>query len=150
MIAFAESCTGGLLAARFTELAGASKAFWGGVVSYTEASKVALLGVNPDTIATQGVVSRATVEEMALGLLSRSGADYSIAISGFAGPDAPEAEGRPGRVCIAWGRSRPGDDDHASVKSVEYRFQGGRAEIRAAACERAFGEALAFCVERDA
>lgn len=139
-IAFAESCTGGLLSAFFTSQPGSSAALWGGVTSYSESAKEKMLGVKAETIQRHGVVSLETVGEMARGLLllSGGGADFAVATSGFAGPDAPPGEGGPGRVCIAWA-SRDG-----RLELLEERFPGGRAEIRTGVCVRVFKKAFAF------
>jgi nicotinamide-nucleotide amidase len=137
-IAFAESCTGGLIAASFTDQPGSSAALWGGVVSYSEEAKVRVLGVSRATIEEKGVVSKETVAEMATGLIALSGADFALATSGYAGPEAPPGEGGPGRVCLAWA-SKDG-----RLALHEERFPGTRAEVRKAACALALSRALDF------
>ena len=100
-LALAESCTGGALAARITSFPGASQFFLGSIVAYANAWKENLLGVSLKTLTEKGAVSRETVEEMVLGLIERTGADFGIAISGIAGP-AGAAPGKPvGTVYIA-------------------------------------------------
>ena len=123
-VAFAESCTGGLLSSTLTGLAGASRVFWGGVVSYSEAAKMTILGVKAETIREKDIVSRQVVLEMASGLIKASGADLAVAVSGYAGPEAPAAEGGPGRVCFAW------MDRDGKNKTEEERFTGERREIQ--------------------
>ncbi|NQZ96609.1 MAG: competence/damage-inducible protein A [Myxococcales bacterium] len=86
-IAVAESCTGGLIAQELTELSSASSFFLGGVVAYTGASKVALLGISEGVIAEHGSVSEATARAMAEGVRERFGADFGLATTGVSGPD---------------------------------------------------------------
>lgn len=93
-IAFAESCTGGLIAKRITDVPGASAVFECGVVSYANEVKKNLLGVKPETIEQFTEVSRACAAEMAQGVRRLSGADYGVSVTGFAGPD-PAPDGRP-------------------------------------------------------
>ena len=85
-LAAAESCTGGLVSHRITNISGSSEYFYGGVVSYSNESKANLLGVSWDTLNTYGAVSRETVLEMARGTRRLFNADIGISISGIAGP----------------------------------------------------------------
>ena len=85
-LAAAESCTGGLLSKRMTDLPGASDIFRGGVTVYTEAAKTALLGIKPGFIAEHGVVSAAVAGKMARRVRKRLGADIGVGITGWAGP----------------------------------------------------------------
>jgi len=85
-LATAESCTGGLIADRLTDVPGSSEYFIGGVVAYAYEAKVALLGVSWDTLHAYGAVSRETVLEMACGARKALGADLAVSISGIAGP----------------------------------------------------------------
>ncbi len=98
-IATAESCTGGLLGSIFTERAGSSSYFNGGVISYAPFVKKDLLGVCAETINKYGVVSTQCAKEMALGALSCCGSDYAISITGVAGPDKSEDK-EVGTVCF--------------------------------------------------
>jgi nicotinamide-nucleotide amidase len=97
----AESCTGGLIAAALTELAGSSTFVEGGVVSYANAAKHALLGVDPALIATHGAVSGEVAAAMAAGALARSGAQAAVAVTGIAGPGGGSDEKPVGTVWIA-------------------------------------------------
>ena len=97
----AESCTGGLLANKITQIAGASDYYVGGMVSYSNEAKVRRLNVNPNTIEQYGAVSRQTAVEMARGCLSCYGVDYAIATTGIAGPGGGSAEKPVGTVYIA-------------------------------------------------
>lgn len=101
----AESCTGGQMAALITAVPGASDVFGAGFVTYSNAMKTALLGVQPATLANEGAVSEAVVLEMARGALERSGADYAVAVSGIAGPDGGTPGKPAGTVWVAWGRA---------------------------------------------
>jgi nicotinamide-nucleotide amidase len=97
----AESCTGGLIGHKITEIAGCSRYYKGGVVAYSNELKQVLLGVNPDTISNHGAVSKETVIEMALGSQKRLQTDYAIAVSGIAGPDGGTPDNSVGSVWIA-------------------------------------------------
>ncbi len=102
-VATAESCSGGLLAAAFTDIAGASDVFGYGVVTYSNQAKMQLLQVGKETLARYGAVSEETAREMASGLLALSGADLALATTGIAGPGGGSAEKPVGLVYIAAG-----------------------------------------------
>jgi nicotinamide-nucleotide amidase len=102
-LATAESCTGGLIASMLTRIPGSSDGFHAGFVTYSNAIKSAVLGVAENTLQQHGAVSEPVVQEMALGAMERSGADYAIAVSGIAGPDGGTAEKPVGTVWLAWG-----------------------------------------------
>jgi nicotinamide-nucleotide amidase len=129
-LAVAESCTGGLIAARLTAIPGASAVFAGGVVAYENAVKVSDLGVPERTIQTEGAVSEAVVRAMAAGAQRRFGADAAVAVTGIAGPEGGTAEKPVGTVwlCAAWG---------ASQQAVRVGFPGDRAEVRGRAAQTA-------------
>ena len=99
-IATAESCTGGLLAARLTDRPGSSAYVAGGVVAYANEAKSELLGVDPDLIATHGAVSEPVADAMAVAALNRFGADTAIAITGIAGPGGGTDDKPVGTVCF--------------------------------------------------
>jgi nicotinamide-nucleotide amidase len=99
-IATAESCTGGMLSARLTDLAGSSAYVAGGVVAYANEAKTELLGVAPELIAEHGAVSEPVAEAMADGALLRFGADTAVAITGIAGPTGGTEEKPVGTVCF--------------------------------------------------
>ncbi len=104
MIATAESCTGGLIAAAFTEIPGSSDVFERGFVSYSNAAKSDMLGIDKNLIATQGAVSEATARAMAEGALANSAADISIAVTGIAGPGGGTPDKPVGLVHLATAR----------------------------------------------
>lgn len=99
-VALGESCTGGLVGHRMTNVPGSSKWFRGGIVAYSNAAKESLLGVNPATIAAVGAVAEETAGEMAAGARRALGADIGIGITGIAGPDGGTAEKPVGTVCF--------------------------------------------------
>ena len=101
-IALAESCSGGHLSHLITSIPGSSEYFSGGVVAYSNQMKQDLLGVSRDDIESYGAVSRQVVEQMAKGIQKQTGADYSIATSGVAGPGGGSEEKPVGTVWMAW------------------------------------------------
>jgi nicotinamide-nucleotide amidase len=123
-IATAESCTGGLVAATLTDIAGSSDVVDSGFVTYSNDAKRVLLGVPPETLADHGAVSRETAEAMARGALRRSRADLAVSITGIAGPGGGSAEKPVGLVHFA--AARIGTSMHG-----EKRFGDiGRSEVR--------------------
>lgn len=100
-LAVAESCTGGLIASRLTDVPGASEYFLAGLVTYSNEAKSQLLGVDPEIIATHGAVSEACARAMATGARRVSGADYALATTGIAGPGGATADKPLGLVYLA-------------------------------------------------
>jgi len=100
-LALAESCTGGLIGHRMTNVPGSSKYLKGGVIAYSDKIKQRQLGVAPATLRTYGAVSEQTAAEMATGVRGRFAADLGLAITGIAGPDGGSAEKPVGTVCVA-------------------------------------------------
>ncbi len=127
MIATAESCTGGLVAACFTEIAGSSDAFDRGFVTYSNEAKRELLDVKPDTLEQFGAVSRQTALEMAEGALARSRADIAIAVTGIAGPGGGTAKKPVGLVHLAAVAA-----EVVLHRECHFKHQG-RSEVRLAA-----------------
>ena len=123
-LALAESCSGGLMAARVTDLAGASGYFAGGVVAYSDEAKRELLGVDPELIAAKGAVSPEVAEAMAVGALERFDADVAVSITGIAGPGGGSEEKPVGYVCF---NARLGDGTAIARDPV---IPGGRPDIR--------------------
>jgi nicotinamide-nucleotide amidase len=123
-IATAESCTGGLLAARLTERPGSSAYVAGGVVAYANEAKTELLGVEPDLLASHGAVSEPVAKAMADGALNRFGADTAIAITGIAGPGGGTDEKPVGTVCFTVKLA----DGETFTRTI--RLPGDRSDIR--------------------
>jgi nicotinamide-nucleotide amidase len=123
-LGLAESCSAGLLAARITNIPGASSYFAGGVVPYSNQAKVDLLGVDPVLIETHGAVSPEVAEAMAIGALERFGADVAVAITGIAGPDGGSEEKPVGHVCF---NARLADGTSIAREPI---IPGGREDIR--------------------
>jgi nicotinamide-nucleotide amidase len=123
-LGLAESCSGGLLAARITDVPGASEYMAGSVVAYANEAKVELLGVDPGLIDERGAVSPEVAEAMSLGALDRFGADVAVAITGIAGPDGGSEEKPVGYVCL---HARLADGTSIARDPV---IPGGREDIR--------------------
>ena len=123
----AESCTGGWIAKSITDIAGSSAVFAYGIISYSNGAKESLLGVSPQTLIDNGAVHSATVAEMAEGAIKLSGADYSVAVSGIAGPDGGSDDKPLGTVCFAWSE-RSGDK--LTTATDQQRFDGDRDAVR--------------------
>lgn len=130
-VATAESCTGGMVAAALTDVAGSSDVFECGFVTYSNAAKVELLGVSEETLAAHGAVSEPIAREMAEGALAHSGAQLAVSITGIAGPGGSEFKPE-GRVCF--GLACKGRVTR--VETVEFGALG-RAKVRKAATEHA-------------
>ncbi|MEZ4828512.1 MAG: CinA family protein [Bacteroidia bacterium] len=126
-LALAESCTGGLVAAAITSVAGASAVFDLGFVTYSDSSKKDLLGVLPVSLETFGAVSEQVAMEMARGVIERSAATIALAISGIAGPGGGSDDKPVGLVYIAWA------DRGGKGKARKFQFKGSRDEIRQSA-----------------
>jgi nicotinamide-nucleotide amidase len=129
-LAVAESCTGGRLSAAVTAIPGSSKVFLGGIVSYTNDVKEALLDVSDETLRLHGAVSEQTAREMARGVMHRLSSDFGIGITGVAGPG--ESEGKPaGLVYVGWA----GPDGFSNVARM--RFPGDREQVQTQSVELA-------------
>lgn len=135
-IATAESCTGGMVAAALTDVAGSSDMFDRGFVTYSNAAKIDMLGVNPATLDEFGAVSEQVALEMAAGALAHSQADLAVSITGIAGPGGSEFKPE-GRVCFGLAQ-RQGP---AIVKTTEFGALG-RATVRIAARDHALAMLL--------
>jgi nicotinamide-nucleotide amidase len=123
-LGLAESCSGGLLAARITDLPGASEYLMGSVVSYSYEAKEQLLGVPKQLLEANGAVSPEVAEAMAIGALERFGADVAVSITGIAGPDGGSEEKPVGYACF---NARTTD---GAVLAREPVIPGGRSDIR--------------------
>jgi len=130
-IATAESCTGGMVGAAITAVAGSSEWFERGFITYSNDAKCELLGVSRASIAAHGAVSEAVAREMAEGAVARSHAQCALSVTGIAGPDGGSAEKPVGTVCFGW--AMPGEPPVTTTK----HFAGDRAAVRDAATRAA-------------
>jgi nicotinamide-nucleotide amidase len=134
-LATAESCTGGLIAAACTAVAGSSDWFERGVVSYSNAAKTELLGVDAALIAAHGAVSEAVARAMVQGALQRAPVQLAVAVTGIAGPGGA-VPGKPvGTVWLAWG-------DGSAVHAERLQLPGDRAAVREATVHAALARLL--------
>ena len=130
MIATAESCTGGMVAASLTDIAGSSDVVERGFVTYSNLAKQQMLGVQAGTLDAHGAVSEQVAEEMARGAVEHSGADLAVSITGIAGPGGSDFKPE-GRVCFGISL-----DGKTRSETVEFGAIG-RAEVRSAARDHA-------------
>ena len=131
MMATAESCTGGLIAATCTDLAGSSTWFDRGVVTYSNQAKVDLLGVPPELIAQHGAVSEPVARAMAQGILARSQAQVAVAVTGVAGPGGGSPDKPVGTVWLAWAQTA------GPTLALRIQAPGDRAQVRWATVQQA-------------
>ena len=122
-LAVAESCTGGLIGMRLTEVPGSSEYFMEGAVTYSNEAKIRTLGVSESTIQAHGAVSAETAEEMARGMRERAGTDHAIAVTGIAGPGGGNEEKPVGTVFVGYA-------DRSGTRSVKFVFPGDRELVR--------------------
>jgi len=130
MMATAESCTGGLIAAACTDLAGSSAWFERGFVTYSNAAKTELLGVPAQLIAQHGAVSEPVARAMAEGAVAHSHADVSVAVTGVAGPSGGSPDKPVGTVWLGW-------HIHGHTTAERCHFAGDRAAVRQATVQHA-------------
>ncbi|MBV8048282.1 MAG: nicotinamide-nucleotide amidase [Paludibacterium sp.] len=136
-VATAESCTGGMISAALTDIAGSSDWFGYGFVTYSNQAKQDMLGVRVETLAAAGAVSERTVREMAAGALRRAGAHWAVAVSGVAGPGGGSPDKPVGMVWFALAGA--GGECEAFV----CHFDGDRAAVRRQTVERALSRLIA-------
>jgi nicotinamide-nucleotide amidase len=127
-LAVAESCTGGLLAASLTDLAGSSQWFERGYVTYSNAAKAACLQVSPMLIEAEGAVSEAVASAMVLGAQLSSGVTAAISITGIAGPGGGTPDKPIGTVCFGWAIERADASNHITTTTAH--FLGDRQSVR--------------------
>ena len=143
VLAQAESCTGGWAAQYEPAIPGSSAWFDRGFVTYSNAAKQEMLGVEAHTISSYGAVSVETARAMALGALHFSNADIAAAITGIAGPDGGSAEKPVGTVCFAWAL-RTGE-----IRSVTEHYSGSREEVRRQSLKTALSGLLQLTLNLD-
>lgn len=139
VMACAESCTGGLIAKRITDVSGSSAVFNCGIVSYSNEIKEKLLGVRGETLRKFGAVSEQTVREMVGGVLSASGADVAVAVSGIAGPLSDNTDKPVGLIYIA-----VSDGKETKVQRLNNKFD---TDVRESNRNSASDEALKMLLE---
>ena len=135
MLASAESCTGGMIAAACTELAGSSAWFERGFVTYSNEAKTDLLAVPAALIAEHGAVSEPVAKAMAAGALQHSRAQVAVAVTGVAGPGGGSADKPVGTVWLAWATPR-------GVETERQHFSGDRRQVREATVQHALAGLL--------
>lgn len=129
-LAVAESCTGGTIAGRLTDIPGSSRSFLGGAVVYSNALKTKFAGVDPALLARHGAVSAETAAAMAEGIRRECGADYGLAVTGIAGPGGGSEEKPVGLVYFAV-------SEKGATETLEKRFMGDRSRVRSLAAQQA-------------
>jgi PncC family amidohydrolase len=134
-IATAESCTGGLIGAALTNIAGSSDVYLGGIISYSNDAKIGLLGVDPEVLKEHGAVSEDTAAYMAMGALEYIEADVSVAVTGVAGPGGGSDEKPVGTVWFGLG-ALEGEED-INIHTGMYQFDGDRNAVRMGTVETA-------------
>ena len=138
-IAVAESCTGGLICHRLTNISGSSDYLQMGVVTYSNRSKIEFLGVPERIIKEQGAVSEACVQAMAIGIKRLAGSGLGLAVSGIAGPTGGTADKPVGTVHVALASN--GDVDY-----WKYLFEGSRSEVKEQASEEGLLRIRDYCL----
>lgn len=123
MVVTAESCTGGWVAKALTDKPGSSAYVLGGLVTYSNSAKQALLGVTDASLDNYGAVSEQVVREMVVGALARTGADLAVSVSGVAGPGGGSKDKPVGTVWFAWG-------EVDSIQATLKQFEGDRDQVR--------------------
>lgn len=136
----AESCTGGWLGKVLTDVPGSSAWYERGFITYTNQAKQEMLGVSEETLVEYGAVSEPTVLDMARGALSHSHADFSVAITGLAGPGGATEKKPVGLVWFAWATN------HDFIHSERHLFKGDREAIRQQAVQTAVRGVLQHCL----
>ena len=126
-LSVAESCTGGLISKLITDIPGSSNCFSQGLVTYSDDAKTKLLGINTEDLLRFGAVSEFTAKKMAERVASINNSDFSLAVTGIAGPSGGTVEKPVGTVWIAWGVKI---QDKFVLESELFVFSGDRNEIR--------------------
>lgn len=139
-LALAESCTGGLVCAKLTELSGSSSWFERGYITYSNLAKTECLNVPVELIEQFGAVSEPVAKAMALGALSHSGAQVGVSITGIAGPTGGSPEKPVGTVCFGWAINTA-SGGQCTVCQTKV-FTGDRAAVRDQAAQHALAELL--------
>ncbi|MBE6987012.1 MAG: CinA family protein [Ruminococcaceae bacterium] len=136
-LATAESCTGGMIGEALTDVAGASKVYKGGIISYCNEAKRTLLGVDGEILGRYGPVSLPVAKAMAEGAAKALNADVAVSVTGLAGPDGDEYGNPVGRVYIGYA-------DSTCAIAREFTFSGDREAVRRQAAEAALDMILKY------
>jgi nicotinamide-nucleotide amidase len=139
-VATAESCTGGLISHRLTQVPGSSQYYLGGWIVYANRLKSATLSVDPKVIEKKGAVSREVAEAMARNAREKSGAEVGLSTTGIAGPSGGSVEKPVGLVYI-------GLSDDQTTQTFEYRFSGNRETVKTKACQAALELLRRYCLQ---
>lgn len=140
-ITTAESCTGGLIAASITAIAGASDVFDCAFVTYSNQIKHEVIAVDKEVLEKHGAVSEQVALEMAVGVLNKANADISVSVTGIAGPSGGSVEKPVGLVYIAIAHKLKGDDITIQSTVIKNNFLGNRNDIRMQTTQKALEEA---------
>ena len=142
-LATAESCTGGMIGEQITAVSGSSRVYKGGIISYTNEIKTALLGVDTQLLEREGAVSAPVAEAMAVGARRALCADVAISVTGLAGPSGDDRGTPVGTVYIGYA-------DESGTETVCFHFDGNRDSVRAQAALAALKLALAVNIKHTA
>ena len=134
-VSTAESCTGGWIGKEFTGIPGSSKWYGFGFITYSNKAKLKTLGVSKDVLLEEGAVSEKVVKEMAEGAIKNSGSDFSISISGIAGPTGGSEDKPVGTVCFGIGSKD-------NISCYTEHFEGDRDQVRKQSVDFALNELL--------
>ena len=137
-LALAESCTGGLVCAALTDLAGSSDWFERGYITYSNQAKTECLSVPAETIESFGAVSEEVARAMAEGAQKNAGVNAAVSITGIAGPTGGSTEKPVGTVCFGWAIQKENVGNITICKTIQ--FSGDRQAVRAQACDYALFE----------
>jgi len=140
-IALAESCTGGLVCATLTDLAGSSDWFERGYITYSNAAKTECLDVPAETIQSFGAVSKQVAAAMANGARLKAGVNVALSITGIAGPTGGSPDKPVGTVCFGWSIKQQVGDDVKTI-TITKQFSGDRQTVREQACDFALSKLL--------
>ena len=140
-IALAESCTGGLVCATLTDLAGSSDWFERGYITYSNAAKTECLDVPAETIQSFGAVSEQVAAAMANGARLKADVNVAISITGIAGPTGGSPDKPVGTVCFGWSIKQQVGDDVKTI-TITKQFSGDRQTVREQACDFALSKLL--------
>jgi len=141
-LAVAESCTGGLVASRVTDVAGSSDYFERGFVTYANRAKQAALGVSREALDAHGAVSAEVAAELAAGARDVAGTDWGLATTGIAGPGGGTPEKPVGTAFVGVARAAPWGSGDSTVDVRRHGFEGDRLAVKAAVAETALSTLL--------